>query len=54
MKERRKDTDRRAYIKKQDKAYSCSRRYRPCRRLNNISVKWYPFDESTTLISEPV
>jgi hypothetical protein len=42
--DRRKVKDRRANILKQDQAYKCNRRIRPCRRLNNISVKWIPMD----------
>ena len=53
MRERRKVQDRRAYNSKQDQAFPYNRRVRPCRRLNNISVKWYPFDESQPLICLP-
>ncbi len=35
---RRKVKDRRANDLKQDQAFPYNRRYRPCRRLNNISV----------------
>jgi hypothetical protein len=35
---KRKIKDRRANDLKQDQAFPCNRRFRPCRRLNNISV----------------
>lgn len=44
MKDRRKLADRRAYNARQDREYPCNRRYRPCRRLNNISADWIPTD----------
>ena len=47
MKDRRKILDRRAYNRKQDRAYPCNRRYRPCRRLNNISANWVPLETVT-------
>ena len=34
----RSTKDRRANNLKKDQAFSCNRRFRPCRRLNNISV----------------
>jgi hypothetical protein len=37
--ERRRTKDRRANDLKQDQAFPHNRRYRPCRRLNNISVE---------------
>jgi len=46
IKERRKVKDRRAYNQEKDQAYPYNRRIRPCRRLNNISVRWHPSDES--------
>lgn len=36
--EKRKTKDRRANDLKQDQEFPCNRRYRPCRRLNNIEV----------------
>jgi hypothetical protein len=42
MGNRRKTMDRRSNNLKQDKEHRCNRRYRPCRRLNNISAKWFP------------
>ena len=42
MNDKRKVTDRRAYNPRQDKAYKCNRRIRPCRRLDSISAKWIP------------
>jgi hypothetical protein len=42
MNERRKAKDQRANDLKQDQAYKCNRRIRPCRRLNNISAEWIP------------
>jgi hypothetical protein len=36
--------DRRLNNLKQDKEHRCNRRYRPCRRLNNISAKWIPME----------
>jgi hypothetical protein len=42
MGNRRKILDRRAHNLKLDKEHRCNRRYRPCRRLNNISAKWLP------------
>jgi hypothetical protein len=51
MSNRRKIIDRRANNLKLDKAYPYNRRYRPCRRLNNISVKWIPME---TLKRHPV
>ena len=47
MKDRRKIRDRRAYNREQDRAYPCNRRYRPCRRLNNISASWVPLETVT-------
>ena len=38
-KDRRKVKDRRANNLKQDQEFPRNRRYRPCRRLNNISVE---------------
>jgi hypothetical protein len=51
MANRRKTIDRRAYNLKQDNEYRCNRRYRPCRRLNIISAKWFPRE---TLMRHPV
>jgi hypothetical protein len=51
MGNRRKTKDRRAYNLKQDNEHRCNRRYRPCRRLNNISAKWLPRE---ALIRHPV
>lgn len=51
MQNRRKLADRRQYNARQDRAYTCNRRVRPCRRLNNISAKWLSGD---TLIRHPV
>ena len=51
MKNRRKLADRRQYNAKQDREFPCNRRVRPCRRLNNISVKWLSED---MLIRHPV
>lgn len=51
MKNRRKVNDRRAYNSQQDREYSCNRRYRPCRRLNNISADWISTD---TISRHPV
>jgi len=42
MKERRKTSDRRAYIDTKDKAAATNRRRFPDRRLNNIMVEWIP------------
>jgi hypothetical protein len=47
MKNRRKVNDRRAYNPEQDRLPSCNRRYRPCRRLNNISADWIPMETIT-------
>ena len=44
MNNRRKIIDRRANNLKQDKGHRYNQRYRPCRRLNNISVKWIPLE----------
>jgi hypothetical protein len=38
-KDRRKVLDRRANNLKKDQGFPRNRRYRPCRRLNNISVE---------------
>jgi len=51
MNNRRKITDRRFHDLKQDRAFLCNRRYRPCRRLNNISAKWISME---TLMRHPV
>ena len=51
MKNRRKVKDRRAYNLMQDQAYPCNRRFRPCRRLNSISVEWVP---KNTVSQHPV
>jgi len=48
--ERRKTKDRRANDLKQDQAFPHNRRYRPCRRLNSISVKEVHMD---TFIRNP-
>ena len=40
--DRRKGKDRRAYNPRQDEAYKCNRRIRPCRRLDSISAEWIP------------
>jgi len=44
MRERRKDTDRRANDCRQDQLYRCNRRIRPDRRLNNIVTEWIPME----------
>jgi hypothetical protein len=49
-KDRRKVQDRRANNLKQDQAFPHNRRYRPCRRLNNISVEEVDVD---TFIHHP-
>jgi hypothetical protein len=51
MENRRKVKDRRAYNQEQDRGYPCNRRYRPCRRLNNISANWIP---TATITRHPV
>ena len=51
MKNRRNLADRRQYNARQDREYPFNRRARPCRRLNNLSVKWLSED---TLIRHPV
>jgi hypothetical protein len=51
MGNRRKIIDRRAHNLKLDKEHRCNRRYRPCRRLNNISAKWFPRED---LMRHPV
>jgi len=51
MSNRRKILDRRFHNLKKDKEHPCNRRYRPCRRLNNISAKWIPME---TLMRHPV
>jgi hypothetical protein len=48
--ERRKTKDRRANDLKKDQAFPHNRRYRPCRRLNNISVEPVTLD---TFIHHP-
>jgi len=47
---RRQIKDRRANDLKRDQAFPCNRRFRPCRRLNNISVEEVPMD---TFIRHP-
>jgi len=53
MKERRKLQDRRAYKQEQDAVYPHNRRNQPCRRLNNISVRWFPFNKSQPSTHHP-
>jgi hypothetical protein len=48
---RRKVRDRRANDLKLDQTFPCNRRFRPCRRLNNISAEWIP---SETITRHPV
>jgi len=48
--ERRTTKDRRANDLKKDQAFPNNRRYRPCRRLNNISVEPVTLE---TLIRHP-
>ena len=42
MNNKRTVTDRRAHNLKQDQLYARNRRFRPCRRLDNISAEWIP------------
>lgn len=46
-KNKRKVTDRRGHNLKQDQAFSCNRRFRPCRRLNSITAEWVPMETIT-------
>ena len=51
MENRRKIIDRRFNNLKLDREHRCNRRYRPCRRLNNIAAEWLPME---TLMRHPV
>jgi hypothetical protein len=51
MGNRREIKDRRSNNLKHDREYRCNRRFRPCRRLNNIQAKWL---HGETLMRHPL